>query len=506
VLSRADTSVDIASLAEKMRSGLLWAAGGRLLTQIFTWAVTIVVIRLLTPGDYGLLAMATVFSSFLVLLAEAGLGMALVQARDTDHAKLPRVLGAVIVIDVGLCLVQLAAAPVIAAFFGEERLTPIIRVLAVQFLLMIFAVIPVALLTKALDFKRQSVVEFGAAACGSVATLVAALAGWGVWAIVAGTLIGQLCRTAAINWVAPCWVRPQFSFAGLREMLAFGGQVTGARVLWFVYSQADIFVVGKVLGTDAVGSYSVAMQVASMPVQKLSAVVNQVAFPAFAQAQHAPETVRQYLLKGVRLLSFVAFPLLWGISSIAGEIVTDVLGAQWSAAVIPLTLLTLVMPLSMLSPFLNAVFHGTGHARVVLHNVLTASLVMPAAFYIGAHWGLNGLSCAWLVAFPVVFALNLRRMLPIVGLCAARIVAAISMPLIASVAMYAAVAVVRHACAAYLPAPTLLVALISTGATVYCAVALALDAKGVREMAAMVRRRGDSAATVAHADLGARHG
>lgn len=476
------------ALRDKVVSALWWTAGSRLLSQAVTWAITIVVIRLLKPADYGLLAMAMVFVNFLVLLAEAGLGAAVVQAREMDQRTVGRVFGAVILINGVFCLLQIAAAPAIAAFFGEERLANLVRVLAVQFPLMSFAVIPVALLSRAMEFKCQAVIECAAAISGSLCTLALAVADYGLWSIVAGNLVAQLCKTVAINAVAPCSVRPEYSFSGLRELVTFGGQVTAARVLWFVYSQADVFIAGKLLGKDMLGAYSVAIHFSSLPVQKLSAVVNQVAFPAFAELQGRPEIVRQHVLKAVRMLSFVSFPVLWGISSISPEIVDVLLGEHWASATLPLQILPLVMPLSMLSPFFNVVFQGLGRAAMVLRNVATACFLMPIGFLVGARWGVDGLAFAWIIVFPLVFAINLRRMLPQIGLRVANVVAEMAPSAIAGAVMYVAVAVGREACSGRVPPVALMALLIVIGGCTYAVAALLMNRAGVREMQEMVAR------------------
>lgn len=480
------------SLRERVLAGLFWSASARLVGQVFTWAITIVVIRLLTPADYGLLAMASVFVNFVVLLAEAGLGMAIVQQQSMDESELRRVFGAVILIDGLLFLVQFAAAPAIAFFFGEERLISMIRAMALQFLLTIFSVIPISLMTRTLDFKRQSLIELASAACGSVVTLALAFAGWGVWAIIAGTVFGQLCKTVAINVVAPFLKWPDFSLSGLRSLMTFGGQVTAARVLWFIYSQADVFIAGKLLGKELLGFYSVAMHVASLPVQKLSAVVNQVAFPTFAQTQHDVAAVRSYLLKAVRLLSFLSFPLLWGVSSISNEIVEVLLGPGWAAAALPLQLLPLVMPFSMLTPFFNAAFQGIGRADIVLRNVTTACFLMPAAFAFGVQWELTGLALAWVIAFPLVFFINLRRMLPVVDLTVSSVLRALAPCALASGLMYLAVAGARIAFAGrFFSDLALTAALISVGVVSYGAAAALVNAKGLREVIGLVSRHAE---------------
>jgi O-antigen/teichoic acid export membrane protein len=476
------------SLRSKVMPGLFWLGGTRLLSQVLTWAVTIVVIRLLSPADYGLLAMATVFMGFLALVAEAGLGPALIQAPQVDDDTLRRIFGAVILIDTGLCALQFAAAPAIAFFFAEDRLIPIIRVLALQFLLMIFTVIPTALLSRRLSFKGQSMIGLASAVGASLTSLVLALAGYGVWALVASTLVAGLCNAVALNVVQPYLERPSFSLKGMRRFMVLGGQVTAARVLSFAYSQADVFIGGRVLGKDLLGFYSVSLHLASLPVQRISGVVNQIAFPAFAQASQDPKTVPLHMLKGVRMLSLLSFPVLWGISSVAPEFVAVLLGPRWQAAVGPLQLLPLVMPITILSPFLNTAFQGIGRAGVVVRNMLTASIIMPVLFWAGTHWGVMGLSAAWLVGFPLVFLVNLRRMLPLVSLRLADVLAAIALPATAASVMYGCVAAARQVLPSGLPTPAVLATLIATGATAYAIATLAVNRKGLREALRLFRR------------------
>jgi len=471
------------SLSQKVLSGLIWTAGSRFLGQILTWAITIVVIRLLSPTDYGLLAMAMVFVNFLILMSEAGLGAALVQAPKVDDAELRSIFGAVILVHSALFVLLVAAAPLIARFFEEDHLVLIIRVLALQLLISMFGVIPNSLLTRELDFKRLSLIALTGVLCGSLSTLGLALSGYGVWALVIGSLITQLWNTVAINVMAPFLKRPDFSLRGARKLVVFGGQVTGARALWFVYSQADIFVAGKLLGTELLGFYSVSMHLASLPVQKLSAVINQVAFPAFAQSQNSPRVVSLYLVKSMRVLGFVAFPVLWGISSIAPEIVAVLLGPKWEAAVVPLQVLPLVMPLNLISSFLNTAFQGIGRGGVVFMNVLTACLVMPAAFWAGANWGLLGLCIAWVLGFPLVLVANLWRMLPLISLKFRDVLSALAPAALTSAGMYAAVSISRYLAADGLGAAFLMALLVGVGVASYAMLVWTTNRTAVDEIA-----------------------
>lgn len=463
--------------------GLVWTGGGRFVSQMLTWAITLVVIRLLTPADYGLLAMATVFGGFLAVLGQAGLGTAIVQAREMDEGKLRRVLGLVMLINAFLFLVQYAAAPAIARFFEEERLVSLIRVLGIQFLVSIFVVIPSALLNRELDFKRQSIVELLSVVLGALTSLFLAFAGFGVWSLVVGGLVTSALGALMINYVMPFNRWPDFSLRGLGGLIGFGGQVTASRVLWIFYSQADILIAGRVLGKEMLGFYSVSMHLASLPVQRISSMLNQVAFPAFARSQHEPDSVPRLMLKMIRILIFFAIPVMWGISSIAPEIVDVLLGDKWAQATLPLQLLPLVMPLTMLSPVLQSAFQGVGQGKVVLMNVATAAAIMPLVFLIGAQWGLLGLSVSWLVGYPIVFLINLLRMLPVVKLGIGDFVSATLRAVLCGAGMYVLVLLVRFVVGDSVSASLRMAVLILVGFVTYASLAVVLNRSTAVEVA-----------------------
>lgn len=475
------------NLRSRVLSGMYWMGGMRFVGQIISWAITIVVVRLLTPGDYGLLAMATVFMTFLSLVAEAGLGPALVRELEVTEILLRRSFGVIILINSVLFVIQFAAAPLIATFFDENRLVLVLRVLGFQFLIATLSTIPAALLMRSLDFKRQSLINFTGTTTGSLITLAMALSGQGVWALVAGMFATQSIRMVGLNIVAPFWKLPNFSFVGIGNSLLVSSQITAQRGLTFLSSQADVFIAGKFLGKELLGTYSTSLHLASLPVQKISAIVNQVAFPAFAEAQRKPESVPRYLLKVVRVLSFFSFPVLWGISCIAPEIVTVLLGPKWEAARVPLQLLPLVMPIRMLGPVINSAFQGIGRTGAVLKNAATLAVIMPIAFLLGTQGGLLGLSLAWLIGYPFAFWLNLWRMMPLVSLKPSDIFAAMAWPTLGGAVMYGSVAVARYLISGNMPPSGTMVVLILVGATVYLMMMVLTNRTSLHEVLDLLR-------------------
>jgi teichuronic acid exporter len=463
-------------------TGLYWAAGGRLAAQAVSWAITIVVIRVLTPADYGLLAMATVFVEFFGMMSQFGVGAAVVQAPEMDERRLRQMFGFALVVNGILFAALFLGAPLVATFFGEERLTAIVRVLAIPFLISAFGMIPGAQLARKLAYKTGSLIGLSGAIVGSLTTLVLALSGAGVWSLVWGSLIGAAWGTVILNIVAPFFMWPVFSFRGTRELLLFGGNVTVTRILWFWYSQADTIIAGKLFGKELLGVYSVSMHLATLPANKLSALINSVAFPAFARIQHDRERYASSFLLAVRLLSFASFPALWGMSSIAPELVQVLLGDKWREAILPLQLLALIMPVHMLAPFMNTAASGMGRADVATKQVLIAVVVMPVAFIIGSQWGLVGLALSWVIAFPVVFAAAILLFVPIVGLRPRDVLGAMAPTVLVCAGMYLAVTVARPMLGSAMSDVIRMTALILTGVAAYCALTAVFNRGGFKEV------------------------
>ena len=476
------------SLQSQALAGFRWSAGLKLVSQIMTWAITIFVIRLLTPADYGLLAMATVSVAFLTMFSEMGLGAAVVQQARVDEALLKRVLGVVLVLHFSLAALLVLSAPLVAHFYDEPRVTPILRALSLQFILAGFAVMPNADLQRRMAFRNRALLDLASALVASGTTLAMALQGAGVWALVAGALGGQLCKTVGLNWLSPTRYGPEFSFKGLRELLRFGGQFTAIQVFWVFLSQVDIVIAAKWLGHETLGFYSVATHFASLPGQRISALVNQVAFAAFARLQTEVAQTGAHVLKGVRILSFFAFPVLWGLSSVAAEGVEVVLGHAWAQAAFPLQVLALIIPLRIVGNFVSTALQGLGRSDVVLRNVMWASLMAPLAFLVGVtQGGLAGLSLAWLVVTPLVFLQGMLRGLPLLGLRWGQLVAAMAPAAGASLVMVGAVTVARHFVFSQQDGLWRLCGLVTVGSLAYGAVWLGLNRSGAREVLLLMK-------------------
>src|SRR5699024_11814178 len=291
---------------------------------------------------------AEIFIGFAALFREMGLYSAMVQSRDLKQRHIEQAFGILIIINTGLYLLMFVTAPVFADFFDDARLVGIIRVLGLQFPLVSIGVVQSAMLSRSMKFKHVSLVNFVVTLGNGFTTLGFALSGAGVWALVYGSLAGSLIRSIGLVVAARHWCRPRFSREGMADMLRFGSFVTISRMLWYIYNQADVFIIGKVLGNEILGFYSIGRQLASLPMKKVAAMLNQVGLAAYSSIQQDMHAVRSHYLKVIRILSFLSFPVFWGISCIYPDFVPIVLGDRWGQAIIPLQLLSLIMPIRMI--------------------------------------------------------------------------------------------------------------------------------------------------------------
>jgi len=292
------------------------------------------------------------------------------------------------------------------ALFSEPQLWALTAAMGLQLPLAALCVVPESMARRELRFKQLSVVEIVTQAGAALTTLGCAWAGLGVWALVAGHVASTSIKSAMLLLRFGS-VAPRFSLRGQRELARFGGALTANRVIWYFSSQADMFIAAKLLGKEGLGVYAVAVHLATMPMQKLTAVSNQVAFSAYAKLQTDATRFRAALLESLTMMSALAVGLLWGLAGTAPTLIPLVLGSQWTAATLPLQIVAMVIPIRLSAAMLSTALIAAGHVGADLKNTLVSAAILIPAFLVGATLdGVRGLALGWALGYPV-FALVL---------------------------------------------------------------------------------------------------
>ena len=470
------------NLKQKVLTSFYWLTGATWLGQFFSWAVTLIVIRLLKPDDYGLFAMATVLIGFLTVISELGLGAAIIQKKETTEEELRKIFGCVIMLDFFLCGAVWSAAPLAANFFAEPRVIPVLRLLSFNFILLSFYFLPKSLLQRDLHYKKISIINLTAIICTSAVTVFLAWKDYGVWALAWGVVCGQLITAVLYNLKNTRRYYPIFSLRGIPSLLRFGGHISLSGVLWYFYTQADVVIVGRIFGKSVLGIYSVALQLVSIPLNKIGTIVNQIGLPAFSQIQGNPFAVQKNFLKITKVLNLISFPLYMGAASIADVVLPGLLGDKWVESIVFFQILCLIMPLRFISTFFAPVVSAVGRPDIYAGNMIIAILIMPMAFIVGSNWGILGLCLAWVVAFPIFFLISAARILKILKLPLRVFLKEFYLPAGASACMVISLFLIKHTRIMGFPVLLSTIILCCTGAIVYSTVVLAMDRGAVSEM------------------------
>src|SRR3984893_18258862 len=477
------------SIKADVVNALWWTAAGRLAGQLGSWAITIYVIRILQPADYGLMSMATVLMGFAMLRNELGIIPALIQSRRVDDQLIRQLFGFVIISNMLTFCLLFIIAPGLSTFFGEPRLTAVARVLAVTMLIGSVSAVPTALLERDLQFRGISLLEFLYMILGSGTTLVLAIKGFGVWSLVLSSIVATTAKTIGIFVVSGFRLLPLFRVAGLKSIFVFGANITGQRILWYVNMSADVVLVGKLLGDQALGIYSVAFQLATLPVSKTFGTINRVAFPAYAQLQSVSRQAADYFVTSVRLSWLVLCPLLWGMSSVSHEFVEVFMGRNWEDAGVVLMLVPLIVPFRVIFLLMSPFTDGLGRPDIGLRNLLTSITLIPLAILAGTSWGLTGVCVALIIASILALLINLRRSLGLLELRPEALFNAVAPAPIAAAVMYASVWLVKGFVFADAAAGWRLCGAIASGVIVYTGMTFMINRSAVDQLLSLLRVR-----------------
>jgi PST family polysaccharide transporter len=360
----------------------------------------LVLARILSPADFGLGAMAGLFINISNTLAEFGLGTAVLHMPELDR----RALGQLHVFSVAICavacLLSVAAAPLAAGFFHSDN---IIFFVAVNSILLItgFQAVPMGLLQRDMDYRRLAMSEAATVLVQSIVQLVCALLGFGPWTLMAGTFAGK--GTAAI--LVCIWKPVPFHWPRLSEIRApirMGWHLAVGRLANAIYSQSDYIIVGRLMGDATLGAYQMAMNLASAPAEKVSALLMRTAAPLFANVMNDQPLVRRYYGIVLESLSLLILPLMLGLALVAPEGVAVILGPKWGNAVEPLRWLTLFVILRTMGVLTDQVLVSQRRTRLTMRASIVNFCLMPAAFYSAARWlGPGAVAAAWVMLAPV---------------------------------------------------------------------------------------------------------
>lgn len=393
---------DLRALNKSISTGLVWTGGVRVFAQVVSWAMTIVVMRLLSPADYGVFGLAMLFIQIGSMAAEFGLGSTLVYLRELDRRHIEQLHGFSILLGVVAIFVSFIIARPFGAFFHVPALGSVIVVLATTFLIDSFRTVPAALLARDMRFKELAWLDLLRAVLVPSATMVLAAAGFGYWALVIGNVASAVVSTTTVLvWQPqrPSWPHPR----ELKPALSFGADVIVARLAWWGYSNADFAIAGRILGAEPLGIYNCAWTVACAPMEKIVSIFARVMPPLFSQVQRDRFLAKRYLLAITETIAVFTIPACLGLALVARDFVAVVLGDKWASATTPLRLLCVYAAVQSVATLLPHILNAAGKTRLAMSFNLLMLCALPWAFVVaGMRWSVVGIAGVWAFIYPVL--------------------------------------------------------------------------------------------------------
>lgn len=475
------------SLRQQVRSAVIWRSGTQILGQIIAWASTFLVIRLLDPSDYGLFAMTQVILVLLNMLNGYGLASAIIQRPQVSQREMRQLFGMLLLLNLGLGATQFLMAPLAAAYYRQAEVADLLRVQSLLYIATPFMAFPYALLARAMDFRRQAQVNLISATAGALAALAGAYAGLGVWTLVLAPIVLFGTRAIGMTWAARSLMWPSFDFRGAGEMARYGGLMATGQLFWFVQSQANVFIAGRLFDPHKLGIYTTSLFLTQILVQKFVPALNEVAFSAYSRMQGDAAGVADAFPRSVRLIMVAAMPFYLGLAATAQPLVLVALGEKWAEAAPVVHLLALAMPFMTLQILFAPATDARGRPGIGAQISAIGALLLPGAFLVGVHWGVSGLAITWIAVWPIFLAVTAWRSLPVIGVSVREWLAAIAPPVSASVAMALIVTLADRAFPTSSPLGQLLM-LAAVGAFAYGAWLWVFARETVKDAIRMIRR------------------
>lgn len=391
-----------AEIKQKIISGSFWTVFSNVCSQVVTFCVTIVLARLLTPGDFGVVAISSVFIGVVILFQDLGMGAAIIQRQNIDDDYLSTSFFVSILAGIALALILAAASPFIAGFYNEAVLRDILLVSSLGFVLSPFTSIHTSILSKRLEFKKLSLLNLANHALSGLISVVLALSGYGVWSMVLGKIISQPLLIPVVWSIVKWRPKPRIVKKCFTDLFGFSSNLLGFNIMNFFARNLDNLIIGKYLGAQALGYYSVAYNLMLKPLQLISWSMGKVLFPVFSSIQGDRERTRAVYLKVVRSISLVTFPMMTGLFMVSEEFILTVYGPRWEPAILPLKLLCIVGAMQSIGTTGGIIFNSQGRPDLTLKLGFFSSILIVVAFMIGIKWGLLGLIIAYIsVSIPV---------------------------------------------------------------------------------------------------------
>jgi PST family polysaccharide transporter len=418
VAREMDVSIDknAEPLFGRAMSAFTWRFVSESLRFVLQLTVMIILARLVRVDQFGLLALAMVVTNLVIRISEIGIYYAVVQRKDLNDTHIRVAFTLSTLFGLFFTAVVYVTAPLAATLLRNDEVTPVLRLMSVIFLFMNLGATAMGLLQKKLDYRNLLIAEVFSYGVGYALVSVAlALLGYGVWALAWASVIQFFLRTALLLWLSPHPKRPSLALEEARQLLTFGVGSSLSTLANYAAINGDYFVVGRWLGATALGLYSRAYQLMTLPMMQFTSVIASVLFPVYSMIQDEDARLRRAYLNSVSLSAIVVTPALAALAVAAPEIMSGIFGAEWAGAAAPLTILCVGGYLNAAHTLSDSLARAKGAVYAKFRRHAIYAVCVFAGSYIGSRWGIVWVAVGVVVATIVMYLLMAQLTNRLVG-------------------------------------------------------------------------------------------
>jgi teichuronic acid exporter len=400
------TEFELMTLKQKTVSGLLWSSIDSFAGQGIAFIVGIILARILSPREFGLIGMITVFIALSESFINSGFSSALIRKKDCTDTDFSTVFYFNLAAGVLFFLLLFFTAPLIAGFFDEPQLKPIVQVLGVVLIIDSFTLIQRTILTKQIDFKLQARISVIASLGSGIIAIVMAYNGFGVWSLVAQRIAKQGLNSVFLwlwNRWRPLWV---FSMQSFRELFGFGSKLLVSGLIETLYQNIYYLIIGKFFSAQELGYYTRANEFKSIPSQNLNGIISRVTYPVLASIQDDKKRLKNNYQKLIRSTMFITFVLMLGMAAVAEPMIITLIGEKWRPSIVYLQMLCFVGMMYPLHALNLNMLQVSGRSDLFLKLEVIKKILAIPTIVIGVIWGIKIMICGMMVNTLIAYYLN----------------------------------------------------------------------------------------------------
>lgn len=389
------------SLKAKAVNGVLWSSIERFSVQGMQFVLTIIIARFVSPSDYGIVAMISVFLAIAQVFIDSGFSNALIQKKKRTEKDFSTVFYFNIVVAVLVYVFLFFASPYIAAFYDESRLNLLTKIIGLSLIISSFSIVQKTKLTIDLDFRKQAFASFIAVVVSGLVGIYMAYVGYGVWAIVCQSLLNNLCIVIMLFLLVRWHPKLEFSFLSFKSLCGFGFKILLSNLSHTIYVNLYNLIIGKKFSSSDLGYFNRAQTIAYFPSSNLSNIFSRVFYPTICSIQEDDLKFHDTVLRFVGLVSYIIFPLMIGLNVLAYPLIETVLTDKWLDAVPLLQLLSIAYMWEFMMTFNYNILSAKGQAGFILKSEIIKKILAVVLLVVLMNYGIK-IICVGLICYSFI--------------------------------------------------------------------------------------------------------